>query len=152
VFGPLIDRFDWPKAFLITAGVTLVVALVWAIWAEDDPPELSDLRAERRGRSLTPGQFVLLLKNRSLLYLTISYALVGYFQYLFFYWAQYYFEKKLELDKEVGRRYTTILTLAMVVGMVVGGWLSDRALSWLGLRRGLAFVPLCGLLLSSVTV
>src|SRR5205814_10387655 len=109
--------------------VTLVVALAWAVWAEDEPPEHAELPTERQARSLTPGQFVLLLKNRSLLYLTASYALVGYFQYLFFYWAQYYFEKMLELSKETSRSYATILSLAMVAGMVLGGWFSDRALS-----------------------
>src|SRR5262249_61926958 len=27
IFGPLIDRFGWPDAFLVTAAVTLMVAL-----------------------------------------------------------------------------------------------------------------------------
>lgn len=29
VFGMLIDRFDWPVAFLISGGLTFVVALIW---------------------------------------------------------------------------------------------------------------------------
>src|SRR5439155_5237357 len=97
IFGPLIDRFGWPGAMLITAAVTLVVALAWAVWAEAAPPEISDLSRKRPVRSLAPGQFVLLLKNRSLLYLTASYALVGYVEYLFFYWAQYYFKDIVKL-------------------------------------------------------
>ncbi|MBI1915865.1 MAG: MFS transporter [Planctomycetes bacterium] len=152
LFGPLIDRFGWPDAFQITAAVTLVVTLLWALWGRDKPPGTTELRPARRARSLTPGQFVLLLKNRSLLYLTASYALVGYFEYLFFWWAKYYFENKLALPKETGRLYTTILNLAIVPGMVLGGWFSDRALSRLGLRRGLAFIPIYGLLLSSLAV
>jgi MFS family permease len=263
VFGPLMDRFHWPQAFLITAAVTLVIALVWAVWAKDYPTGLdsspfrsarslgqiqrqqrhsqafldkavqeqlklteeqkesiktalqegedkireetkdldrrtdaqkigairqqvsketqgriaatltaeqkttwadrgnepfevdfgsAELSTARLVRSPTPGQFLLLLKNRSLLFLTASYALVGYFEYLFFYWAQYYFKDILELPKETSRLYTTILNLAIVPGMVLGGWLSDRALSRLGLRRGLAFVPVCALVLSSVAV
>jgi MFS family permease len=82
----------------------------------------------------------------------LSYALVGYFQYLFFYWAQYYFEKVQGLPKETGRWYSTTLSLAMAAGMVLGGWLSDRALSRFGPRRGLAVVPVLGLLLSATAV
>ena len=29
--GTLIDRFDWPIAFLISSGLTLIVALVWTV-------------------------------------------------------------------------------------------------------------------------
>ena len=29
VMGTLIDRFDWPIAFLISSGLTLIVGLVW---------------------------------------------------------------------------------------------------------------------------
>ena len=74
-----------------------------------------------------PGQLLKLLANGSLLCLTLSYALVGYFQYLFFYWAQYYFEGELKYPKEIGRRNASLLTLAMGVGMIGGGWLADRA-------------------------
>jgi predicted MFS family arabinose efflux permease len=93
-----------------------------------------------------------LLRSPSLWCLTISYGLVGYFQYLFFYWAQYYFETIQALPRETGRRYATLLSLAMGAGMVAGGWLSDRAAHRLGPRRGLALVPILGLLLATGAV
>src|SRR5262249_43003632 len=43
IFGPLIGWFGWPQAMLLTASVTLGVALAWAVWAEDAPPEITDL-------------------------------------------------------------------------------------------------------------
>jgi hypothetical protein len=144
VFGMLIDRFGWPQAFLVTSGVTLLVALVWSLASSDHPPGVA---APDRSPSLRAGRFTALLGNRSLLCLTLSYGTVGYFQYLFFYWAQFYFEKVLEYPKEVGRRNASVLTLAMGAGMVLGGWLSDRAMARLGPRRGLAAVPVGGLLL-----
>jgi MFS family permease len=203
VFGWLIDAFGWPGAFLVSSGVTLLLALVWMLTASDYPPDvMSDSSVLRspvvrrrpasnegiRARVESPIQehrppgapdsrvtdtppeptreeggafspqlppvphFLNLLANRSLLCLTLSYAAVGYFQYLFFYWAQYYFERVQQVPKETSRWYSSVLTLAMGVGMVLGGWLSDRALVRFGPRRGLAVIPILGLLLSAVVV
>src|SRR5438128_1400090 len=41
-----------------------------------------------------------LLSNRSLILLTLSYAAVGYFEYLFYFWMHYYFEDVLKLGKD----------------------------------------------------
>src|SRR6185503_6856404 len=37
VFGALIDRFDWPAAFLISGGCTAALALVWFLASSDRP-------------------------------------------------------------------------------------------------------------------
>jgi ACS family glucarate transporter-like MFS transporter len=81
-----------------------------------------------------------LLTNRSLVLLTLSYAAVGYFEYLFFFWMHYYFGEVLKLGKYESRDYATILNLAMAAGMFLGGWLADYlALAW-GRRLGRATV------------
>jgi MFS family permease len=151
-FASLMDAFGWPGAFLAAGGVTLVVSLVWTMLASDNPPELARLqkRPERpEPTSSARMPFSRLLAHKGLLCLTLSYAMVGYFQYLFYYWAQYYFEQVLHLPKEVGRRNASLLTLAMGAGMAVGGWLSDRAVAAWGSRRGLAAVPVTGLVLAA---
>src|SRR5262249_60034073 len=74
------------------------------------------------------------------------------FEYLFVYWSQCSLERVKGESKETSRLYSAILTLTWGAGMVLGGWLSDRALSRFGLRRGLGVIPVCGLLLSTVTV
>ena len=87
-----------------------------------------------------------LLTNRSLILLTLSYAAVGYFEYLFYFWMHYYFEDVLELGKYESRNYATVLYLAMAAGMFLGGWLADYlALAW-GRRRGRAAVVVGGML------
>jgi MFS family permease len=96
--------------------------------------------------------FLALLRQRSLILLTASYAALGYFQYLFFYWIEYYFKDVLKLDKGTSRLNATILTLSMGVGMFAGGWLADRAAARLGPRRGRALVPMAGLLVSAVVL
>jgi sugar phosphate permease len=91
-----------------------------------------------------------LLRNRSLVLLTLSYAAVGYFEYLFFFWMQYYFKQELHLGKTESRLYATIIFLAMWLGMWLGGWLSDHLVRIFGYRRGRAALPVAGLLSSAV--
>jgi MFS family permease len=152
LFGKLIDAVSWQAAFLVTAAVTLVVALIWSVIATDCPPGVKSSPAKTRVALRHPPRFVELLRHRSLFCLTLSYAALGYFEYLFFYWAQYYFETIQNLGPDTGRRNTSILTLAMGAGMALGGYLTDRVRSALGTRRGLAVVPVTGLVISAFAV
>ncbi|MBX9787576.1 MAG: MFS transporter [Pirellulales bacterium] len=81
----------------------------------------------------------------SLMLLTASYAAVGYFQYLFFYWSQYYFEHVLDLDARRARFGAMILSLAMAAGMLAGGWLAARLQARWHVWRGLKVVPIIGM-------
>ena len=53
--------------------------------------------------------------------LTLSYAALGYFQYMFFYWIQYYIGTVRHLGNDVSRQYSTFITLTMGIGMIFGG-------------------------------
>jgi MFS transporter, ACS family, D-galactonate transporter len=147
VLGALIDRFDWQVALLISSSVTLVVALVWMggtqatdaanFHATNGSSASIDLEALRR-----------VLSQRSVIVITLSYAAYGYFQYLFFYWISYYFERVQHESPTKARGFTTMITLAMGAGMLCGGWLTShvpaRFSPWA--RRGL--VPLLGMVAS----
>ena len=91
-----------------------------------------------------------LLQNRSLVLLTISYAALGYFEYLFYFWTEYYFRDVRHLGGPTSRLYATVLNLSMGGGMMVGGLLSDWLLRAWGYRWGRAAVPIAGMLLSAV--
>ena len=69
-------------------------------------------------------------RHRDMLLLMLSYAALSYFQYMLFYWIQYYFDKVLNLGKMDGRLYATIPLIAMAIGMTSGGWLWVCAASW----------------------
>src|SRR2546423_12778920 len=90
-----------------------------------------------------------LLRNRSLMLLTLSYAAVGYFQYLFFYWMHYYFDEVVHMGKTESRYYSGMPTLAMAVCMPLGGWLTDKAQKLLGRVAGRALVPRVGMAASA---
>src|SRR5205814_6974604 len=97
-----------------------------------------ELRARENGR------------GRTLLFLTLSYAAVGYFQYLFFYWLHYYFDSVLLMDKADSRYFAGLPNLAMAACMPIGGWLTDRAVRWRGESSGRTLVPKFGMLLSAL--
>ena len=131
VFGALVDRFDWPVAFLIAAAVTAALGGLWMCYA---PASLSRSTSSSPQYDAHPPEWFSRREISNLTLLTISYAAVGYFQYLFFYWMHYYFESVLELGPEKSRFYAGIPPLAMALGMPLGGWLSDRIQSRLGWR------------------
>jgi sugar phosphate permease len=155
VFGAWIDRFGWPGAFLCSSLVMGALAIAWLLSGSDGPdgraaekspriaeqdPSLTAASAENAGES--GGQ----RSYGSLALLTVSYAAVGYFQYLFFYWMQYYFDKVRQVGPEQSRILAMIPTLAMAIGMVLGGWLTLRMQNRFGRWRGLAAMPILGML------
>lgn len=177
-FGNLADAYGWRIAFLIAAVCTSILALMWAFYARDlpsqhravNPSEQNLIRArpcEDRGsagsehlhtmandlappRSSAETGFPSLLKNSSLMLLTLNYAAVGYFEYMLFYWMEHYFNEVRHLGLEESRLFATIVPLAMAVTMPLGGYLSDRLVASFGHRVGRTSVPVFGMLSSAV--
>src|SRR5262249_55924385 len=148
LFGHLMDSLTWPGAFLAAGLATAALTSAWLLTTTDRPsgptleqnstpsPDSGQVAAtwaasEMSGVILSdqtsPGLsgIVSLLRDRSLLLIAISYGAYGYFQYLFFYWIEFYFHEILSLSTETSRFYSTIAILAMGVGMVAGGFCSD---------------------------
>ena len=160
-FGTLIKLLDWPGAFLVCAGVTALLSGLWAMHATDWPVRHRGVNAaekdligtvENQPAAVSTGRaegWSELLRNRSLLLITVSYAAVGYFQYLFVYWMQYYFDKVLHLGETASKYYAGILQLALALGMPLGGWLSGRLSLGFGVRRGRALVSGGGMIASA---
>ncbi|HMF18768.1 MAG TPA: MFS transporter, partial [Gemmataceae bacterium] len=166
IFGLLLDKFGWPMAFTITGGFTVALAGVWTWYGRDHPGQHRHVNpAEERliqneplpietrfttkppaDRDIALRPRIPLWRNRSLILLTLSYAAVGYFEYLFYFWIHYYFEDVLHLGKEKSRWFATISNLSMAVGMAGGGWISDRLQRVYGYRLGRALVPVGGML------
>ncbi len=148
VSGALIDRFDWPITFVIAGGMTFVVGLVWTFATRP----VGDATVPAAG---APARFQLsaswpVVRRRGVICATLGYAAYGYFQYLFFYWIQYYFETMQHVDPRVSRGYNTMITLAMGFGMLGGGWLADHVPRSLSPRWQRALVPVLGMISSGI--
>jgi MFS family permease len=147
--GTLIDHFDWPVAFLISSGCTFAIAVVWTIGTRK-AHQTTRFDSARRAASSDLGALLRVIRKRGVICVTLSYVAYGYFQYLFFYWIEYYFVTIQRQDVAVGRRYSTMITLAMGAGMVSGGWLLDRVPRSFSPRMRRAVVPVLGMITSGV--
>lgn len=147
--GELIDRFDWPTALLACGGVTLAVACGWTLATRATMSPGRRQSGLPAGRPVDAGSTFAALRRRGVLFVTLSYMAQGYFQYLFFYWVEYYFETVEAQSVEVSRRSMALVMLTMGAGMAAGGWLADRAAAW-SPRLGRGLVPLLGMFASGV--
>jgi MFS family permease len=155
VFGRLMDRLDWPGAFAVSGAALFAFGLVWLALSADHPADHPWANDAERGlaagtgtpprTAATPRECLGLFRNRSLVLLTLSYGAVGYVQYMFFYWVQFYFSDVLKLSKGESRDGAFVVSMAMAVGMLCGGWLTDRLCRWLGHRRGARTMVLAGM-------
>jgi MFS transporter, ACS family, D-galactonate transporter len=147
VLGTLMDRLDWPPAFLVCSVLTLAITCVWWLGTRQGGAH-STVHEQRIKPSLA--DVLSVLRQPGLICITLSYSALGFFQYLFFYWIEYYFETIQRQGVEVARQYAMLTTLAMGVGMACGGWLSDQVPESLPprVRRGL--VPVVGMIASGV--
>ena len=90
------------------------------------------------------------LGNRTLWLLTFSYAGYGYFQYLFFYWMNYYFTEVLKVSNEESRWALFWIMLTNGAGMALGGRFTDVMCNWLGTTNGRRAMVITGMGLGAV--
>ena len=140
-FGALIDLAGWPIAFVITGGCTAALAVIWlAATHRLEIVPIPDTTVTRHNNWSD------LLRSRSLWLLTLSYAAIGYFQYLFFYWMHYYFDHVLKWGTQESRNAVAAPVFAMALTMPLGGWLSQRFEARYGWRAGRVFLASAGML------
>jgi MFS family permease len=144
VFGSLIDAYDWKIAFLITAAATMLLGVVWVYFGPPPRGQQLELNPLAPRTPLSPAA------RSELILLTISYAAVGYFQYLFFYWLHFYFDSVLHMEKNESRYFADLPNLAMAICMPLGGMVTDLAVRWRGGNPSArSIVPKIGMFVSA---
>jgi MFS transporter, ACS family, D-galactonate transporter len=162
LFFLMIKWLGWPIAFISSGLATAIVAVLWNKYATSDLERVPTIATSPVALGAEPdapmsgGILDYLRRNKNLLLLASSYAAVGYFQYLFFYWIPHYFAKVLQLEEMAAQLSSAIPSVAMAIGMSLGGVISDRVLvmfGWRAARAGLAMVSMlasAGLLLVGI--
>lgn len=149
-FGWLMDRFDWPLAFVVSGLLMAAYGWVWKqttnslSFHTQSQPTLFPDETDR------PSAWMSLLLHRNLWLVSISYAAYGYFQYLFFYWMGYYFKEVLKVPDVDARWASFWIMLAMGAGMTFGGIGTDYVCHWLGTARGRRAIVVAGMGLGAV--
>jgi len=141
LFSWIMGLYRWRVSFGIAALATAALAMLW-FWSVRDRPE--------RTRRPSPSAWGRLFTDRNLMLLTLAYCVMGYFQYIFFYWIYYYFGQVRRMGYSESARYTTIVFVTMAVMMPLGGWISDRLTRSFGASVGRRSVPMAGLSLGAL--
>jgi sugar phosphate permease len=160
LFAWMMHRYGWRASFWLAAAATAVLGLLWLWYAQDHPSQrrwtwhdqVQQTGSHVSWKPANAGRnpWRRLLSNRSLMWLTLGYSAVGYFEYIFFFWIYYYFAKIRQVGDELSALFTTILFLMWMVMTPLGGWIFDRMVARYGKNRGRRLVPTACLTISAV--
>jgi ACS family glucarate transporter-like MFS transporter len=158
----IILLYGWRASFWISALIGGAAGLVWFLVSRDSPEvhplvsqeEQAFIEAGRNDAPLAPGAagFVSVLRinktpwsrifrNKSILVLTLSYFCFGYIAWMFFAWFYIYLAQERGLDLKSSALYSMLPFMAMTIGCLLGGVVSDSIVRRHGLRLGRCLVP-----------
>ncbi len=159
----LIVNYGWRTCFLMSALLGLIVGAVWYFLARNKPAEhpkitpgeLAYIEAglpasnPGKGKKL-PWSYILTEPN--LLAVNFSYMTYGYAAYIFFSWFFIYLNTVRKLDMKQSAIYTMMPFLAMAIGSLVGGLISDSLTKRFGKRVGRCYFAAASIALCSVFI
>jgi ACS family glucarate transporter-like MFS transporter len=164
----IILHFGWRASFWFSACVGIVVGVIWYLVARDAPERHPAVGMEERahilaGRRLSAasgddgkgyGKHAIpwgqILRSRAILAMTMAYFCFGYVAWMFFAWLFIYLAQVRGLNLKASAVYTMIPFIAMTIGCVLGGFVSDGLATRFGLRIGRCVLPSVALALTSV--
>jgi MFS transporter, ACS family, glucarate transporter len=159
----IILQFGWRAAFWFSAMVEVAVAGAWYLAARDTPEKYAsippaELRLIQAGRD-DAGETTLAAKRRVLwarifgskevLALTASYFACGYVAWLFFAWFYIYLAQVRGLNLRTSASYSMVPFVAMTIGCLCGGVVSDWMTRRFNMRTGRCLFPAVALALTA---
>jgi sugar phosphate permease len=147
----LIQAAGWRSVFFVYGAAGLLWAAGWWWWFRNDPSqhigvndgELHDIRAGEAPPPLDPGPvpWGAVIRNRGILALGATMVLASFFTYFFYSWFPKYLKAARGESNESAGWLTSLAIGGSLVGMLIGGWVSDRITKsrqdHVGLRRWL---------------
>ena len=148
LFAATNHGWGWRWSFVFTGVLAAGLALVWYLSSTNRPHEhprvnAAELAAITSDSTHSSHSFLLrgtpwrkILSSRSVWALLLSYFCHGYTPYIYFTWFFVYLTKVRGFSITKGAFWGTAPFVTMTVMALLGGWLSDKAVLGLGLRRG----------------
>jgi ACS family glucarate transporter-like MFS transporter len=164
----IILHHGWRASFAFSACVGLTAGLVWYLLARDTPEEhpwvgdaeralivstrrvaeVGEEDAARYGKRAVPWGDI--FRSRPILALTLSYFSFGYVAWLFFQWMYIYMAQVRGVNLKTSAVYAAFPFVAMTIGCMLGGIVSDGIAARFGLRTGRCVLPGVALALTAV--
>lgn len=160
ITSPLITyimiQHGWRAAFYVSAALGLVAGSVWFVLARNRPrqhPWVTEQEASYIEAGLPSSAkssqkqmpWMAILKNPDILLLTFSYFTFGYVAQIFFSWFFIYLIEVRGLNLRQSSLYTMLPFLAMSIGSIVGGFISDYLTKLYGKRVGRCGIAVFGI-------
>jgi ACS family glucarate transporter-like MFS transporter len=166
----IILRYEWRASFWFSALACAVAGLVWYLAARDTPEEhplvgdeekalITQNRnmrtspnpsggATQSGKSAVP--WAKIFGSKAVLALTASYFAFGYVVWLFYTWFYIYMAQARGLNLKASAFFTMWPFIAMTIGCLGGGVLSDWLAARFSLRIGRCLLPALSLAVAAV--
>ncbi len=137
----IIGRWGWHSTFYICGAIGAGVALLWYAYARNaprehpgvDPAELATI-GDPPKKETRLADIAMILKDRSMWFLSMSYFVFGYIIYIYYSWFFLYLVNVKHIDIAKGSVLATMPVLIMAITAPLGGWLSDRLCAVMGLN------------------
>ncbi|HKW17620.1 MAG TPA: MFS transporter [Terriglobales bacterium] len=157
----LMLRYGWRSSFWVCAVIGVIAGSVWFLMARDDPeshPRVSpsELALIQQGRTAVRPKtenpqliaWSTILKSRDVWAVTLSYFSFGYVAWIFFSWFYLYLAQARHLALKTSAFYSMLPFIAMAVGCLIGGHISDLLSRKYNPRVGRCYFAAVGIALS----
>lgn len=132
--GYLAERYGWRAGFWILGGIGLLWSLAGRRWLVDAPLRAAGRTTQATTSAVAAVRRVLSIPSFRLLLL--AEMLTGVTTWIFLNWLPLYFRESFQMSLgAAGLMGALMLQGAMVAGIAVGGWVSDRFARHDGRRR-----------------
>lgn len=157
----IMTYWGWRSSFWMSAIIGLLTGGAWYLLARDDPqqhPWVNDTEKNwiSEGLNIPPNKsgmhWRILIANRNVLALAISYFTYGYSAYIFFTWFFLYLVDVRRVNLKTSAFYSMLPFIAMTIGSLVGGFISDFVTRRYGQRMGRSGIAITGMLLAAVFI
>jgi len=158
-----IVEFGWRTSFLLLTPFPLILAALWWWYARDHPEQHRAVNAKeieliQAGRTSAlqvddhpdPLRWTQLLKNRDVVWLTVSYFCMQYTFYVVFSWFFYFLVEVRHFSMTDAGFITSAQWIAGGAGAAIGGWGCDKLCKRIGLRWGCRLPLIIGGVVSAV--
>ena len=160
----VILRYGWRNSFWLCAAIGVIAGIVWYLAARDSPEqhglvsrqEFEHIAAGRdAGDSVpatqsSPRPETRIFLRKEIIALTLSYFTYGYVAWIFFSWFYIYLAQVRGLNLKTSAIYTMLPFIAMTLGSLIGGAISDWLTRIAGTRVGRCYLPACALASTAV--